>query len=34
VLGLACAALLAIVGAALPVWTLSRTPVAGALRKA
>jgi putative ABC transport system permease protein len=32
-LGLSCAAILALVGAALPVWTLSRTPVAGALRK-
>ena len=28
-----CAAILALVGAALPVWNLSRTPVAGALRK-
>jgi len=33
VMGLSCAAILALVGAALPVWTLSRTPVAGALRK-
>jgi len=33
VMGLACAAILAFLGAALPAWTLSRTPVAGALRK-
>jgi putative ABC transport system permease protein len=33
-MGLSCAAILAFVGAALPVWTLSRMPVAGALRKA
>ena len=33
VMGLSCAAILALVGAALPVWNLSRTPVAGALRK-
>lgn len=31
-LGLACAVILAFVGAALPAWTLSRMPVAGALR--
>jgi putative ABC transport system permease protein len=31
-MGLACAILLAFVGAALPAWTLSRRPVAGALR--
>ena len=33
VMGLSCAAILAFVGAALPAWTLSRMPVAGALRK-
>jgi putative ABC transport system permease protein len=33
VMGLSCAAILAFVGAALPVWTLSRMPIAGALRK-
>jgi putative ABC transport system permease protein len=33
VMGLACAAILAFVGAALPMWTLSRMPVAAALRK-
>jgi putative ABC transport system permease protein len=32
VMGLACAVILAFVGAALPAWTLSRTPMAGALR--
>jgi putative ABC transport system permease protein len=32
VMGLSCAAILAFVGAELPAWTLSRTPVAGALR--
>ena len=32
VMGLSCAAILAFVGAALPAWTLSRTPMAGALR--
>jgi putative ABC transport system permease protein len=32
VTGLACAAILAFVGAALPAWTLSRRPMAGALR--
>jgi len=31
--GLLCAAVLAFIGAALPAWTLSRMPVAGALRK-
>lgn len=31
-MGLACAVILAFVGAALPAWTLSRMPVAGALR--
>jgi putative ABC transport system permease protein len=31
-MGLSCAVLLAFVGAALPAWTLSRTPMAGALR--
>jgi len=33
VMGLTCAVILAFIGAALPAWTLSRTPVAGALRK-
>lgn len=33
VTGLTCAALLAFIGAALPAWTLSRMPVAAALRK-
>jgi len=33
VMGLSCAVILAFVGAALPAWTLSRMPVAGALRK-
>jgi putative ABC transport system permease protein len=33
VMGLSCAVILAFIGAALPAWTLSRTPVAGALRK-
>jgi putative ABC transport system permease protein len=32
VLGLSCAVILAFIGAALPAWTLSRTPMAGALR--
>jgi putative ABC transport system permease protein len=32
VMGLSCAVLLAFIGAALPAWTLSRTPMAGALR--
>ena len=32
VMGLSCAVILAFVGAALPAWTLSRTPMAGALR--
>jgi putative ABC transport system permease protein len=32
-MGLSCAVILALVGAALPAWTLSRTPMAGALRK-
>ncbi len=32
-MGLACAVILALVGSALPAWTLSRTPMAGALRK-
>ncbi len=32
VIGLTCAVILALVGAALPAWTLSRTPMAGALR--
>jgi putative ABC transport system permease protein len=32
-MGLSCAAILAFVGAALPVWNLARVPVAGALRK-
>jgi ABC-type antimicrobial peptide transport system permease subunit len=32
-MGLSCAAILAFVGAALPSWTLSRMPVAGALRR-
>jgi putative ABC transport system permease protein len=32
-LGLSCAAILAFIGAALPAWTLSRTPMAGALRR-
>ncbi len=32
-MGLSCAAILAFIGAALPAWTLSRMPVAGALRK-
>ena len=31
--GLLCAAVLAFIGAAVPAWTLSRLPVAGALRK-
>jgi putative ABC transport system permease protein len=33
VMGLSCAAILAFIGAALPAWTASRIPVAGALRK-
>ena len=33
VMGLSCAVILAFIGAALPAWTLSRRPVAGALRK-
>jgi len=33
VMGLSCAVILAFIGAALPAWTLSRMPVAGALRK-
>ena len=33
VMGLSCAVILAFVGAALPAWTLSRMPMAGALRK-
>jgi putative ABC transport system permease protein len=33
VMGLICATALAFVGAALPAWTLSRMPVAGALRR-
>jgi putative ABC transport system permease protein len=33
VMGLSCAALLAFLGAALPAWTLSRMPMAGALRR-
>jgi putative ABC transport system permease protein len=33
VMGLSCAVILAFVGAALPAWTLSRTPMAGALRR-
>jgi putative ABC transport system permease protein len=33
VIGLACAALLAFIGTALPAWTLSRLPVAAALRR-
>lgn len=32
-MGLACAVILAFVGAALPAWTLSRMPMAGALRR-
>jgi putative ABC transport system permease protein len=32
-MGLTCAVVLALIGAALPVWTLSRAPIAGALRK-
>lgn len=32
-MGLACAAVLAFIGAALPAWTLARLPVASALRK-
>jgi ABC-type antimicrobial peptide transport system permease subunit len=32
-MGLSCAVILAFIGAALPAWTLSRMPVAGALRK-
>jgi putative ABC transport system permease protein len=32
-MGLSCAVILAFVGAALPAWTLSRTPMAGTLRK-
>ena len=33
VMGLTCAVILAFVGAALPAWTLSRMPMAGALRR-
>lgn len=33
VMGLSCAVILAFIGAALPAWTLSRMPIAGALRK-
>jgi putative ABC transport system permease protein len=32
-MGLSCAAILAFIGAALPAWTLSRMPMAGALRR-